>query len=211
MKNKKYLLLIAACILGAILFNHLFFPRNTTSVQTMINDVRQHAQPMLDSTMNAIKKENRFRDSLQYLISSGQLNNASDIIDQLLTKYPRDSYYNTLKGQIFDSRKMYDSALYYYNMAIALIPAPYQLLARAQTYIKMNKYQDAIDDSRDAYFINHYYSFKVAQAFELNKQKDSALKYYNIYLEQYPDSIYRELKNIYPPDSARQRIKKLSY
>ena len=54
----------------------------------------------------------------------------------------------------------------------------------------MNEFQLAIDDYKQSYDVNYDYSLKLGDTYLLMNKKDSALKYYQIYLEHYPkDSI----------------------
>lgn len=76
--------------------------------------------------MSAMAAENRFFDSLNYLITSKQFDGADAIITQLLTKSPRNDFYWALKGNLFDAQKICDSALYHYNFAIILHAHPLQ-------------------------------------------------------------------------------------
>ncbi len=206
-KYKGIFFTILSIIALALYFGNLFIPKK--DIQTQIEELRNKTQPRLDSTVNAIAAENRFFDSLNYLITYGHYERADKVISQLLEKSPRNDQYWTLKGKWFDAQKMYDSALYYYNFAIILQATPYNLEQRARTHIKMKNYEEAIQDYRKAYQQNYDYSYKLAFVFEHNKQKDSALKYYYIYLEHYPDSTYND-NSIYPPDSIKVRIKKLN-
>jgi tetratricopeptide (TPR) repeat protein len=86
-------------------------------------------------------------------------------------------------------------------------------IEKAKTLIKIKQYPEAIQEYRRAYEDNYDFSYPLARVFELNKQKDSALKYYNIYLEHYPDSLFQILKQrgiyIYPPDSVKLEISNL--
>ncbi len=208
-KTKNKILIALGSIVALLFISSLFFPRK--NFQTQVEELRNKTQSQLDATVNAIVEENRFFDSLDNLINSGQFDGADKIITALLTKNPRNDHYWTLKGDLFNAKKMYDSALYYYNFAIILHATPYNLEQRARTHIKLKNYEEAIQDYRKAYQQNYDYSYKLAFVFEYNNQKDSALKYYNIYLEHYPDSVYKQLQNsIYPPDSIRSRIKKLN-
>ncbi len=143
-----------------------------------------------------IKVENRFFDSIQYLIDSRKLDGADNIINQLLIMNPLDDRLHILKGQLHEARMQYDSALYQYDFVIFRTPYPTALDKRATLLIKVGKYKDALEDYKKAYEINYDYSYKLGQAFERINLKDSALKYYSIYFEHYPDSILQKKINL---------------
>lgn len=150
----------------------------------------------MDSFNNKIKAENRFFDSIQYLIDSKKLNGADNIINQLLIKNPLDDRLHTLKGQLYEARIQYDSALIEYNFVVFRIPYSNALDKRAALFIKLGRYENAIEDYKKIYEVNYDYSYKIAKTFEMIKQKDSALKYYNIYFKHYPDSILQKKINL---------------
>lgn len=182
--NKKTITLLSVIAFFACLL--LVNSYHKSNIVNQIDDLRKELAPKFDSTSKQIAAENRFFDSIQHLISSGQLDGADNVINQLLAKDDRNDYFWNLKGQVFDARKQYDSALFYYDFAVRLYPSPNSLCNRALTFIKLKKYNEAITDYKNAYEQNSDYSYQLAQAFQLNKQKDSALKYYKIYLEHYP-------------------------
>lgn len=66
-------------------------------------------------------------------------------------------------------------------------PSPVVLGKRAEGYIRQKRFNDALNDNKKAYSINYDYSLQVASTFELLNKKDSALKYYLIYSEYYPN------------------------
>lgn len=198
--------------MALLLIIRFLFPQK--NFQDQIEELQSKTQPNIDATVNKIIAENRFFNSINYLINSGQFDGADKVITKLIAKNEKNDYYWTLKGNLFHARKMYDSALHYYNYAIILNPNSGAIFSRPLTYIKTNKYNDAIADYKRAYEKNDSYSYKLAEAFELNDQGDSAIKYYQIYLDQYTDSVYEKLNQEgihleYPPDSAREKIRKL--
>lgn len=162
---------------------------NRPNIAQTINDIRTKAQPELDSAMDAMAAQNRFFDSLKLLIKTKKLKEATVIVDSLIAYDPKEEYFMVLKGDIYDAKGLYDSAIYEYDMSMNIQTFPISLDARAKTYVKTGRYNAAIDDYKHAAEINYYYNIKLAQIFELEKQKDSALKYYRIYLERDPGSI----------------------
>ena len=132
----------------------------------------------------------------------------------MIAKNEKNDYYWTLKGELLDAKKRYDSAIYFYNYALVLDPNSGAKISRALTYIKIGEFNKAIADYRSAYEGNYDFSYNLATTFELNNQKDSALMYYKIYLEHYPDSLVKQL-NIqgvtlsHSIDTVQSRIKRL--
>ena len=192
-KNITGLSLIATLILLGLVFNTFF---KKTDILKKINDLRKETTLSQDSFNKKLSAENRFFDSIQYLIDSRKLDRADNVINQLLNSRPLDDRLHVLKGQVFEARMQYDSALNEYNFVIFRIPYSNALDKRAALFIKLGRYENAIEDYRKIYEVNYDYSYKLAQTFEMIKQKDSALKYYHIYLDHYPDSILQKKINL---------------
>ena len=66
-------------------------------------------------------------------------------------------------------------------------PFPLALNKRAAAYIKMGRLNFALNDYKKSASLNYDYTVQVANTFLLMNKKDSALKYYQIYLEHYPN------------------------
>jgi predicted Zn-dependent protease len=209
-KPNKFLSVIGILIIGLLIANFLIPKPN---IRKQIEDLRKKTAPSLDSFNNKLAAKNRFFDSVKYLISSGKLTAANEVIDQLLKQEPRNDYYLSLKGQVFNARYQYDSALYYYNSAIMINSNSGALIDKANTLVLTRHFIEAIDIYREAYNENFDFSYQLAQTFEQMKKKDSAIKYYEIYLQHYPDSLYQRLNQqdipVYSPDVIRMKIKKL--
>lgn len=184
-KKQKIISIVISLAVTALVIN-LLWPR--PDYMRKIEDLRQELKPRFDSLNKQIAAEQEFSAHLQYLITSGQLDNADSIINHLLTKDYKSAYYHTLKGQVFEARQQYDSALIEYDYAIAKQPYSKALSRRAALFIIMGRENDAVADYREICSYNHYYSYDLGQLFETMNQKDSALKYYTIYLEHYNDT-----------------------
>jgi tetratricopeptide (TPR) repeat protein len=182
MKN-KFIIIVIVCLIVLL----LFFQRRPNLLKT-INDIRQKSVPELDSFNKKIASQNRYYDSIQFLISSGRLMGANDIVNQLLKKNPKNEYYHVLKGQIFDAKGLYDSAIFEFDVALQINSIPIALDNRAKTNIKLRNFQDAITDYKKAFDQNYDYSLNLAKIYDMINQKDSAIKYYSIFIEHYPDS-----------------------
>lgn len=165
---------------------NLLWPR--PDYMRKIEDLRKELEPRFDSLNKQRAANQKFFDDLEYLIASGQLDSADSIINRLLAKNYKSAHYHTLKGQVFEARQQYDSALIEYDYAIAKEPSSNARDRRAAIYIDMGRYNDALADYKEIYFFNYDYSYQIGQTFETMNQKDSALKYYTIYLEHYNDT-----------------------
>jgi tetratricopeptide (TPR) repeat protein len=183
LKNKKSSLIL---ILGCVLLMKSLFPK--PNVTGMISVLRRETSSKIDSVNKIIEAENKSFDYIQHLISSGNLEKANQLIDPVLKKNPRNDFYHIFKGQVYDARKQYDSALFEYNLAIAINETPLALDKRAKTFLKLGKVEQAITDYRTACDRNFDYSYQLALIFEKIGQNDSALKYYTIFDDHYPDS-----------------------
>ena len=192
-RNITGLSLIATLILLGLVLNTFF---RKPDIVKKIDDLRKETSLSIDSFNRKLNAENRFFDSIQYLIDSGKLDAADNVIEQLLNTRPLDDRLHVLKGQVFEAHMQYDSALNEYNFVIFRIPYPNALDKRATLFIKLGRYENAIKDYKKAYEVNYDFSYQLAKTFELIKEKDSALKYYHIYLEHYPDSILQKKINL---------------
>jgi tetratricopeptide (TPR) repeat protein len=192
-KNITGLYLVTTVILLGMVFNTFF---RKPDIAKKIDDLRKESALSLDSFNKKLSAENRFFDSIQYLIDSRKLDRAANVINELLNTRPLDDKLHILKGQVFEARMQYDSAINEYNFVIFRIPYSNALDKRATLFIKLGRYQNAIEDYKKVYEVDSVYSYKIAQIFELIKEKDSALKYYHIYLKHYPDSILQKKINV---------------
>jgi tetratricopeptide (TPR) repeat protein len=87
---------------------------------------------------------------------------------------------------IYTRREKYPEAIKEYTQALNDLPFSKARGMRAATYLKMNMLDSAMYDYKKAYSLNYEYSLQIAATFELMNKKDSAQKYYQIYLEHYP-------------------------
>lgn len=184
-KKQKIISIVVSLVVTALVIN-LLWPR--PDYMRAIEDLRKELEPRFDSLNKQMAANQKFFDDLEYLIASGQLDSADSIINHLLTKNYRSAHYHTLKGQVFEARQQYDSALLEYDYAIAKEPYSKALGKRATLFITMGREDEALMDYREIYSYNHSFSYNLGQLFETMNQKDSALKYYTIYLEHYNDT-----------------------
>ena len=104
-----------------------------------------------------------------------------------LEAYTKTNLTYVYRGMIYFGKSEYSKALVEYNKALEKEEFPFALDQRAKVYIKQKKYDLALRDCQKAYEWNYDFSFQIASVFEIQGDKDSALKYYQIFLTHYPD------------------------
>ncbi|SFQ31245.1 tetratricopeptide repeat protein [Parafilimonas terrae] len=185
---KKTSIFFSVIISIAITFLLINFFTPKPDIVKKIKELKQQTQPSLDTFLNGINKETSFYDSIENLIQKGRLIEAENVLNQLVPRYPNNTHLHALKGMFYDAKGQYDSALIEYNFAVIKNKNPYVLNKRAITFLKLNHFDEAIEDFRTAYAMNIDYSLPLAQTFEKINKNDSAIKYYKLYLEQYPNA-----------------------
>jgi tetratricopeptide (TPR) repeat protein len=187
MKKNSMLLVSILTILSIVFLIIFFYPK--PNIVKQIDELRSETKPNLDTFVNNMTRENKFYDSIENLIQTGGLSEAESVLNQLMLRYPNNIRLHILKGMLYDARRRYDSALIEYNFSIIKNANPFLLDKRAITFLKLKQYDKALEDYRKAYSMNIDYSLQLAQTFEKIRERDSALKYYKIYLNYYPDTI----------------------
>jgi len=166
----------------------LLYPK--PDINDKINTLRKNASAQFDSLSKSLAAQNKRNAYIKYLIENNRnLTLAQQLVDSDLMNTPKDEYYLVLKGQIFAARMQYDSALLEYNLAMQRDSFPYALEEQAKTFIKLGKYDLAIADYRTAFNRNYDYSYLLATLFDSLQRKDSAIKYYLIFTNHYPDPV----------------------
>jgi len=184
MKKRTLVLCIAASLVCLALVN-IFFPRK--NIVQQIDDLRIKISVKMDSFNNKQQRRYGYFEHIEKLIDSNKLNEADSIVNNALKDNPADEQFLTYKGQIFEAQKKYDSALYEYNNALLRDKYSSALVKRAELFAKQDKYDNSIIDYKTITNYNTYYAKQLAIIYDLKKQKDSSLKYYNIYLKDYPN------------------------
>jgi tetratricopeptide (TPR) repeat protein len=162
-----------------------------------IDKIREENKAGFDSLQNAINYENDLNCRIEKSIYTGDFNTAYTLMDSLPT-FGKTNSMHLYKGMIYAEQKKYPEAIEEYNIVIEAEPFPFALDKRAKAYIKTNKLDFALHDYKKAYLLNYDYSIQVATTFELINKKDSALKYYQIFLGHYPNdtAVQQKTKNL---------------
>ncbi len=189
------IILLASSVVALSLNNR--FSRKTFDPKGFLNEIREKNKPGLDSLQQAINYENNLNFRIQKAINDSNFTTAYAHFDSL-PNFRKTNTIHLYKGMINVKQKKYDQAIEEYNYLIDVEPFPLALGKRAEVYVKTNKPDLALNDYKKAYSLNYDYSLQVATTFELINKKDSALKYYQIYLKHYPNDT-----------AAQQRLSRL--
>jgi tetratricopeptide (TPR) repeat protein len=188
-KNNKLflLLLLLALVLGAggfFVYNRYVYRKPDAG--NFINKIREENKAGFDSLQHAINYENDLNYRINKSIHAGDFNTAYSLMDSL-PAFGKTNTIHLYKGMIYAEQKKYTEAIEEYNKVLDKVPYSKAKGMRAEVYVKMTKPELALSDYKEIYQYNHYYSLHVANTFMLMNKKDSALKYYQIYLEHYPN------------------------
>lgn len=137
-------------------------------------------QAGLDSMAVQNKRDYRMNRTLYHLFKENKLDSVMLTVDRGLRDDPYTGNLHEYRGMVFEARGQYDSALNEYTLA-----GHYE--ERAAVYVKMKKYDWAITDYYNEAQGNSTYDVPLADTYVLAKQKDSAIKYYKVYLSDHPD------------------------
>lgn len=201
--GKRKLILWSAIILLIIaltvfsLYNR--YSQKAFNPKKFLNEVKEENKPGLDSLQDAINYENYLNYRIQEAINDSDFRTAYTLMDSLPAFGKVHSIY-LFKGMILEKQKKYPDAIKEYNEALNEIPYSKARSMRAELYIKMNEFQLALYDYMEIYKYNHYFSCYIANTFLLLNKRDSALKYYQIYLEHYPNdtAVQQKLSRLRP-------------
>lgn len=169
------------------------YSRRTPDAKKFIETIRDQNKAGLDSLQNAINYENDLNNRIKKSISSGDFNTAYALMDSL-PAFGKTHSIHLYQGMIYTEQKKYPEAIEEYNAALNKQVFSIALEKRGDVYVKMNKLDMAMNDYKKAYNWNFDYSLQIANTFALLNKKDSALKYYQIYLEHYPDDTAAQQK-----------------
>ncbi|AEV97057.1 hypothetical protein A4D02_18190 [Niastella koreensis] len=195
-RNKQFSLLLLTLIAGASGFFIFRYVYRKPDAATFINKVREENIAGLDSLKRAIAYENDLNLRIEKSIHNGDFNTAYYLMDSL-PAFGKANSLHLYSGMIYEKQKKYQEAIKEYSTLISNEPFPLALSKRAGIYVVMNKLDSALSDYKKAAAINYDYSLQVGTVFNLMYKKDSALKYYNIYLEHYPNdtAVQHKIKN----------------
>lgn len=160
--------------------------RQKPDAKKFIEKIRAENKTGFDSLNNALAEENALYSQIEKNIDQDNFTTASKLIDTLLVHGKTHKAY-VYKGMIYAKQADYSKAIEQYNLAIQEDEFSIAFSKRAEAYISLNKLDLAINDYKKMYAHNYDFSLPLAKTFELKNQKDSALKYYLIYSDHYPN------------------------
>jgi Putative Zn-dependent protease, contains TPR repeats len=155
-------------------------------IRQQIKEVRKKTQPKFDSISRLITQENNFHNNVLFLIEAKQLDSAGRIVDSAINKNPAKHILYTYKGMIYARLNNHLAAIEQFNKSMARYQFPLALVHRAESFLELNKFDSAIVDYKKAAEYNYDFNYQIAQAYEQRGLLDSAVIYYTIYLNHYP-------------------------
>lgn len=188
-RNNKLLLLLllAALILGAAgFFTYNRYVSRKPNATSFIEKIKKENKAGFDSLQRAINYENDLNHRIERSIYTGDFKTAYALMDSL-PPFGKTHSILLYQGMIYEKQKKYPEAIEEYSKAINELPYSKAKSKRAEVYLKINKPELALSDYKEIYKYNYYYSLQLANTFMLMNKKDSALKYYQIFLEHYPN------------------------
>ena len=196
-RNKLFSLSLFILIAGASGFFIFRYVYRKPDAATFIDKIREENIAGLDSLKRAITYENDLNHRIEKSIYNGDFNTAHYLMDSL-PAFGKANSLHLYSGMIYEKQKKYQEAIKEYSTLISNEPFPLALSKRAGVYVVINKLDSALSDYKKAAAINYDYSVQVGTVFNLMHKKDSALKYYKIYLEHYPNdtAIQHKIKKL---------------
>lgn len=196
MKNNSIIIIGFVIIL---LFLSLFFFYNKSKqhiqAKNFIDKIRKDNKASFDSIQHALNYESELNYRIKLSIQNHDFTTAYSLMDSL-PSFGKENIITIYEGMIYEKKKEYLKAISKYTIAINYDKHSIAVENRAQLFIKMNRFQDAINDYKIPLEWNNYYNLKIAQVFELMGKKDSAVKYYIIYSRHYPNDTIASKKII---------------
>lgn len=196
-KKLSYRILAVIVLAGIGIFLFCRYTNDTTKAKNFIERIREGNKAGFDSLQNAINYENDLNYRIQKSINNDDFKTAYALIDSL-PAFGKTHSIHLYQGMIYEKQKKYTKAIEEYTTVIDAEPFPLALNKRAEVYIKINRLNLALNDFKKSASLNYDYSLEVANTFMLMNKKDSALKYYQIYLEHYPNDteIQQKIKKV---------------
>jgi len=187
MKNRNIVFALIGVIITVCLGLFIYYESNHKPIDAkkFVEQIREENKAGFDSLQKAFDYDDELNYRINEAINKGDFKTAHTLLDSL-PPFGKKMTVLRYEGMIFEKKGDYLNALEKYNLAINNYETPLTLEKRAAIYIKLNRLDDAMHDYKKAFEWNYDFSLPVAKTFELMNKKDSALKYYQIYLEHYP-------------------------
>lgn len=191
LKDYKSLIIFSTAViifLGAQMYSR-------TNNEHKISNLLSETNAQFDSFNRFLESQNVIVFKLDSLIQSKQYIEALNVIDTAnITENRKWNY----RGEIAFKQGDIRQSINYFNKAIALDKLNcYTIANRANSFNQLKLFDSAIKDYKFIALINYDFYKPLAETYQMAGQKDSAIKYYQIYLKNYPDSIsvWNKFKN----------------
>ena len=116
---------------------------------------------------------------------------AEQEIDSALSLNDRDIQLIDFKGQVLLCKGDAKGSIEWFNKTMQIDGSkfPKALGHRAEAYSYLKKFDSAIIDLKECAATNFDYTRDLGKVYQKAGQRDSAIKYYQIFLTNYPDSL----------------------
>lgn len=190
-KLSRYLLVLL--LICFILF--LLLKKSENKASKFISNVKSRNKITIDSLQQSMDIEDSLYFNLEKAIIKEDFSYADSILNILITQN-KGHIVHIFKGMMYEKKQKYTEAIKEYTLAIQEIPYSIGLEKRGNVYLRQSRLDLALIDFRSGYLYNYDYSLQIAKTFELLQEKDSAKKYYSIYLKHYPlnDTIKQKIE-----------------
>lgn len=191
MKKKFFilLLLISGIYILWSIGNYFKKKSNDLDAKTFIEKIRNDNKAGFDSLQNAINYENELNYRIKKSIVDSDFVTAIHLMDSL-PLFGRHEIVLRYQGNILEKKGDCVNALKKYDSVIVNDKYSIAIDEKARVLIKMNKLKEAINTYKIPFEWNNYdNALQIGKTFELMQKKDSALNYYKIYLEHYPNDL----------------------
>ncbi len=181
--NRDFKILSLLLLAAVAYFGLDYYTRKTPiqNINEMVSEARKSfGKPIILNDLNYVGYK------IDTLIFNEKYTEALELIDSVDISTDLKLDY---QGQILFKQGKIRESINLFNQSIDLIGDFGKAVPnRANAYSKLRLYDSAIIDYKKIADINGYFNRPLAETFELMKDKDSALKYYKLYLNSYPDS-----------------------
>jgi tetratricopeptide (TPR) repeat protein len=128
-------------------------------------------------------------DQINSLLSNQNCDSAERKIDSALNVTPKDNMLIDLKGQSLMCRGHARESLKWFHIAVQNDKFPRSLGHRAQAYTALKMFDSATADLKECANMNYDYNKDLGFIYEKAGLRDSAIKYFKLFLTDYPDSL----------------------
>jgi len=127
-------------------------------------------------------------DQINSLFAKQNCDSAEWKIDSALDVNPNDNMLIDLKGQSLMCKGQARESLKWFHIAVQNERFPRSLGHRAQAYTLLKMFDSATSDLKECAIMNYDYNKDLGFVYEKAGLPDSAIKYFQIFLTNYPDS-----------------------